>query len=78
MKTYPVKKVKHILQKLGLQPQRGNGTGHEVWGNTAGKACKPVFRHKDISQASLYALGDQLQSIGLCSRQAFMSEVRMG
>jgi hypothetical protein len=57
MKTYPAKKVKHILSKLGLQPQKGNGTGHEVWSNTEGKRCNPVFRHKDISQGSLYALG---------------------
>lgn len=77
MKTFPTKKVKDVLQNLGLKPQcKGNGSGHEVWTDATGKRCNPVFRHKDLSQGSLYALGSQLESVGLCKRQVFMNSVR--
>lgn len=78
MKTIPNKKVKTVLHNLGLESQRtGNSTGHEVWTNQSGKHCTPVFRHKDMNIASLYALGKQLESIGLCTRQDFMTSVKL-
>ena len=76
MKSVPTKKVKSILHDLGLKSQRGNGSGHEVWIDPAGRRCLPVFRHKDLSWGSLYALGNQLETVGVCKRQDFLSAVR--
>lgn len=76
MKVIASKKVKVILQQLGLKSVRGNGTGHEQWVDANGNRCLPVLRHKDISWASLYCLGEQLEANKICDRKQFLATVR--
>lgn len=76
MKAISARKVKTILQQLGLKSVRGNGTGHEQWIDANGNKCLPVLRHKDVNWASLYSLGEQLEANHICDRRQFLATIR--
>lgn len=76
MKTVDRKRVMRMLRNLGLRPRtRGNGTGPEIWENSSGRRCHPRLIRKELSLATVYALGESLESQGICNRQAFMQRV---
>ena len=77
-KYYPTRKVREILRDhLGLRPLgRGDGSGHERWGTDDGRCVRPVFRAKEISLGSLFALGQSLETQGVIERRAFMTLLR--
>jgi hypothetical protein len=76
MKAIDSRKIKIILQQLGLKSVRGNGTGHEQWVDVSGNRCLLVLRHKDVSWASLYSLGEQLEANKVCNRKQFLAAAR--
>ncbi len=77
MKTVSTKKVRSVLwHTFNLRPlSRGNGTGHEIWADPQGRTCKPVLRKKDISLATLFCLGRELEAKGICGHRALMRAV---
>ena len=79
MKTAPASRVRSTLRAFGLhQTSQGNGTGHEVWTDARGRSCRPVLRKKDISMASLFSLGQELSTHGICTRREFLFAVKAG
>ena len=76
MKTISTNRLRRTLRRLKLKPRiQGNGTGHEVWTDSLGRTCKPVLRKKDISIASIFSLGLEMESKGIANRRSFMREV---
>lgn len=64
------KQVRRALKKLGFSKLTGAG-GHEVWVNGSGKRVRPVLRHKNMNFGALYALSEQLEGLGVCTKADF-------
>lgn len=76
--TYPIKRVKMALRKFDFFPiNHGNGSGHDVWCDSAGHEVHPVMRKRDVPYAYLYALATALVGQGVCvSRAEFLDVVK--
>lgn len=74
MKTFSARQVKKVLIYFGLKPTRGNGTGHEIWQDAAGRICRPVLRKKDCSYEMLFNLALEMSGKGIiASRKHFFT-----
>lgn len=66
--------VREVLKKLGFSYD-GNTGGHEVWTNSTGRRVTPVLRHGTVSRGSLYALGHQLETVGVLSERRKITQM---
>ena len=69
------RQVKKALRGLGFRPVDGTG-GHEIWENDRGRRVTPVFRHKELTSGSFFALTQQLEGFGICKRSDFKRTVQ--
>jgi hypothetical protein len=77
MKSITARKLRKALQAVGLHPaSKGCSTGHDVWADPAGRTCHPVLRHHDLPWQFLVSLSWELETKGICSREAFFQQVR--
>lgn len=78
MKAISARQVRDVLRTVfGLQPShRGDGTGHEVWVDAEGRCCRPALRRKDVSLATLFSLGCEMEAKGIATRRALLAALR--
>lgn len=76
MKHINRRRVIEALRKLNLKRySTGNGTSHQVWKDEKGHTCHPKLTSKTINLASVYCLGNELETNGICQRRIFMQIV---
>ena len=76
MPFYTTKRVRAVLQSLGLHPLKGKAEGHEFWGNDKGRTCRPRLHSREMALAHVFSLGHELEAQGICSRTDFLRAVK--
>ena len=70
------KRIRRALFALGFRPLSSGTGGHEIWEDSQRRRVKPALRKKEIHEGSLYALGVQLEGLGVCTKNDLRQAIR--